>query len=216
MKRAMRRALREWKEEFNSNWAKLNTFMRMVLGIVIAMLIIWSGRRWVLDPLQGELTKAIEQNEAVDIPAGVTTTAQDPDVIELQLKEENLNKSLKKAQGDVQEAAKGDGVVSQEKEVNVLSALNSLIDENGLLLQNRAELEEDETLPMPTSHHCYTVIGTFSGMYDFLHTLDQFPYLSGFNAIELSIATDSSGLPRRMSNQSILKLNFESTLYYFQ
>ncbi len=212
MKRAIRRALREWKEEFARNWAKLNTFMRIVLGIVIAMLIISSGRRWALDPLQDELAEAKKANQVVNMPDGIIRPENDPEVTQLKLKAESLEKSLARARASVKTAASGADVVSPEREIEVLSALDSLISESGLLLQSRVGIEDGPELPVAASTHHYTVIGTFAGLHGFLHQLDGFSYLSSFGAIELGAALDSNGQPRR----SLLQLKFEGTFYYFK
>ena len=217
MKRAVRRALREWKEEFGRHWRRLNTFMRMIVGIVFSMLLIWAVRTRLLDPLQQQLTGIREANKIIDMPYGIIPPDHDPEVQENRLRAESLQQSLEQARRRVSETAAHMHVVAPARKGEVLNALDELITRHGLLLRNRREIQpDDNNTPIPVSMHTYALTGSFRKIHDFLRDLARFPHLSLFKDFELKVMMDENGYPRRLSGGAIcLQLDFLCTLYYY-
>ena len=219
MNRAMRRAMREWKEEFSRNWQRLNTFMRIVLGVMLAMALVWGARRWVLDPLQQQLSILREENSVIDMPDGIIRPEVDIEVQENKLKAESLTVSLADAVKRVKEVAAHDDVVSLASKGEVLTAMAQLISRHHLLLRSHKEKVVDETIDppaVPVSHHMYCVTGSFQAIRSFLHALNAFGYLSWFDGFELQLMLDEQQRVLRVGGKACLQLNFDCTLYYYE
>jgi len=71
MMRTLRRALRQWKREFLAFWGRFTAFHRIVIGILLAMGIVFLARTRVIDPLERDL--ATEHKTLADkgVPARV-------------------------------------------------------------------------------------------------------------------------------------------------
>lgn len=218
MKRAMRRALREWKEEFNRHWQRLNTFMRMVTGILLAMGIVWWANNRLIGSMQKKVTEIRETNKSVDLPYGNLPPEEDPEVQENRLKEENLQKSLEQARARVADTVGQMRIASPTRKGEVLNTLDDLLTRHGLLLRSSREIENPQNpgIPIPFSQHQYTVTGSFLAMHRFLHEASSFPHLSRFNDFKIRMMTDEHERPRRLPGGAVsLEMEFLCTLYYY-
>lgn len=217
MKRAVRRALREWKAEFSRNWQRLNTFMRIVLGVIIAMGLVWAARRWVLDPQQDQLTQIRKDNSVIDMPDGIIRPENDVEIQDNELKIENLKKSLTASKDKVQSVAVSANIVAPTAKGEVLTEMSQLIARCRLLLRSHNEIQpEDETVsPVPVSHHAYSITGPFNSIRTFIHELNRFRYLSSFDSFDIQVLQDDEHGIRRINGQICLQLNFVCTQYYY-
>lgn len=196
MMRIVRRALRQWKREFLAFWGRFTAFHRIVMGIVLAMSIVFVVRTRVLDPLESELVGLQKELSDHSIPSRIPEPDQDETVQEERLREESLSRSLK-----THEAALAETVAA-----SLLRLDASWADANALLLdlasQHKLRLkktpaESPDDGPVPTAASACELEGNYAAIYAFLVRVQQEPLLWELRdvSIELLKSTDEHGGP---------------------
>jgi hypothetical protein len=90
MMRAIRRALRQWKGELGAFWGRFNTFYRIVLGILLAMAIVYGARRFLLDERRTAVAELRKELADESVPGAVPTPEEDDEIQEAEITQENL------------------------------------------------------------------------------------------------------------------------------
>ncbi|MDR1613913.1 MAG: hypothetical protein LBT97_14220 [Planctomycetota bacterium] len=94
MIRVIRRTVRGWKRELLSFYGRFNTFHRMVVGIILAMGMVYCSRRFLLDPGRKDM-RAIENRLKEDsVPDVVPQIDTDKELQDALLRAETREKQL--------------------------------------------------------------------------------------------------------------------------
>lgn len=194
MMRIVRRALRQWKREFLAFWGRFTAFHRIVMGIMLAMGIVFVARTRVLDPLESELEGLRKELSEKSIPSRIPEPEQDETVQEERLREESLVRSLEN-----HEAA-----LAETEAASLLRLDASWADANALLLdlasQHKLRLKKTPAEspgdgPVPTAASACELEGSYAAIYAFLDRMQREPLLWELRdvSIELLKSTDAFG-----------------------
>jgi hypothetical protein len=201
MIRALRRALREWKQEFLTVWLRLTAFHRIVLGIVLGMLLVYGARSSVLDPLQQELDDIRNNLEAKGVPAHVPRPEDDDDVQQETLRAENLQRSIDERLAELVTAEAGTRFDLSATHSDAEATLLALANRHGLRVQENRAMEADKTGTVPASLSAYVLHGSFHALFAFLEAFPDEPLLWELRDIEIetgAAATATAGLQTPM------------------
>jgi hypothetical protein len=211
MKRALRRVWRQWKGELQSHWRRLSSFMRIVVGISVAVLMVLALRSYRIDTMQAHWETLREANAAIDLPLAALNPETDSEIEAARMRIENIEPSLQEARDAVAALTQRPDVLSPARRGEALNVLDEWIGEAGLVLHSRVDLRDDAPAhpgPVPVSRHRYVVTGPFPRIHTFIRRLRAFPYVSRFDEMDLVVRADS------MPTASVsLQLTFDCTLY---
>ncbi|MDR2392251.1 MAG: hypothetical protein LBE84_11310 [Planctomycetota bacterium] len=158
MIRAVRRTFRGWKRELLSFYGRFNTFRRIVIGIILAMGVVFGARRLLLDPAQRNI-RAIESRLRDDsVPEVVPPIDTDKETQDSLLRAETREKQL----ADFQERLAAKEAASRLRlganPADIDAALYALAVDCGLRVQTKpveppapAEESEKETAGKPAA-----------------------------------------------------------------
>lgn len=212
MRRALRRALRQWQTEWLAHWRRLNSFMRIVAGIVVAMAMVWTLRHTTLDDLQKEWEDLRKANEKIDLPLAAMDLETDSEIEATRMRIENIGPDLQEAREAVAALAQRQDVLTAARRGEALNTLDAWISETGLTLHSRIDLRDEPSAnpqPVSLSRHRYVVTGSFPRLHTFIRRLDAFPYVSRFDNIDIAVREDA--VP---TGPVTLRMTFDCTLYF--
>jgi hypothetical protein len=145
MLRSMRRQVRGWREDFLRYWGRLRSFHRVALAILLALAILPTARRYVLDPLKGQIGEARAALQEKEAPEVITLPDEDPEVLELQLKIESLEETLVSHRAKTRQAVAAWPDFSTASKGTILAAFGELISQSGM---TRLEFRDAATAPL--------------------------------------------------------------------
>ena len=96
MMRAIRRAFRQWTNEWLGFWGRFTAFHRIVCGIVLAMVIVFGSRRQFMDARKLAVSELRSELIELGAPETVLPPDQDEEVQQAELQAESLQRSLKR------------------------------------------------------------------------------------------------------------------------
>ena len=233
------RTLKGWGRDIRAVWSRLRTFHRIALGITLGMVMVALARHQVLDPLQHDL---IEQRKALEdkgVPEVVPVPDDDEELQESRLRLENLEQSAALWQQRMEKALDRRPQIDLANRSDVLSELELIMVNSGMVLLNRSPVIVTETpdktkpksskkgakaveqappvdygKPLSTWAHAYELVGTFAGVCQCLDQLSDFAYPVGLHRIEISLNPTTTGLTLLTGTEPLIRLRFRLELYY--
>ncbi|MDR1141600.1 MAG: hypothetical protein LBL62_07905 [Planctomycetaceae bacterium] len=134
MWRLLRRQLRLWHKDFASVWGRLKTFHRTVLGILIAIAIVYAARKYWLDPITVTIADAQSKYDKSEPPNPLPTIETDSDIIIAQEQIIGREKTAAEKKAEMERVAKSRPKITQQNKEAVRSELESMISKNKLTL----------------------------------------------------------------------------------
>jgi hypothetical protein len=221
MMRTLRRALRQWKREFLAFWGRFTAFHRIVIGILLAMGIVFLARTRVIDPLERDL--ATERKTLADkgVPARVPAPEEDEDIQEETLRAENLQRSLKKRTAELKAAEASSPYRLDAGKADASAALLALAGRHGLhVLKNAPTAAEAgpvptaaEASPVPTAAAAYELAGRFASIYGFLDDARREPLLWELRDVSIALANESDAFGGSGAPPLVLRFTLVLHLY---
>lgn len=147
MIRLLRRSLRGWKREIYAFWGRFNTFYRIIIGLALAMAMIYGGRETLLDPRIRELKKLNEQLAKNAVPDPVPASETDDEAEESRIKAENIRKSLESLKARLADAEKATPYRLEASAADATAAVLRLADSFGLRVREASPIEDAQTAP---------------------------------------------------------------------
>lgn len=175
MIRMVRRALRQWKREFLAVWGRFTAFHRIVIGILLAMGLVYMARSRLLDPLDREL--AGERRNLADkgVPAQVPTPGEDVEIQEERLRAENLKRSLENRSAELAAAEAATRLRLGAGKADASATLLALSGRHGLRVLKNASAEAPVGGTVPAAASVYELAGRFSAIFGFLEDVRREP-----------------------------------------
>jgi rhamnogalacturonyl hydrolase YesR len=211
MLRPIRRALRQWRQEFSTFWGRFNTFRRMAIGIVVAMLMTYGGRRALLDKRVKEVKALAKELTSKGVPETVPDRSADEEVQNAELKAENLKASREQWGERVAQAKAGLLTASDPSGVDTVTTLDRILTRQQLIVHRRTEEPDDEKCPIPCSCHRYQTVGTFAGILGFLREASQLRALCRCEDLRIE-APPGGDLESAATAEPQLRLSFRFTV----
>ncbi|MDR1477576.1 MAG: hypothetical protein LBJ00_01385 [Planctomycetaceae bacterium] len=143
MKRAIRRQLRIWYADIAVYWGKLRTFHRTALGIIIAIAIIFTARKYWLDPIRAEVVDSESKYEQSEPPNPLPTLESDEEITLAKEQIISREKSTETKKREMETVAKSRPKITQQNKEAVLSEFASIISKNKLELIFNGIFETD-------------------------------------------------------------------------
>lgn len=193
MIRIMRRALRQWKREFLAFWGRFTAFHRIVIGILLAMGIVFAARARLLDPLDRELAALLKDLDDKGVPALVPEPAQDETIQEEVLRAENLQRSLENHAAALAavEAANRHRIGAAKADAN--ATLLGLAGRRKLRVWKNMPLEAPADGPVPAAASACELVGSYAAIYGFLDDVRREPLLWKLRDVSLELPEADAG-----------------------
>ncbi|MDR3197419.1 MAG: hypothetical protein LBU34_06065 [Planctomycetaceae bacterium] len=134
MRRLLRRQLRLWHKDFASVWGRLKTFHRTVLGILIAIAVVYAARKYMFDPIKVTIAAAKSKYEQSEPPNPLPTIENDEDIILAQEQIISREKTAAEKKAEMERAAQSRPKITQQNKESVRSELEAMISKNRLTL----------------------------------------------------------------------------------
>ncbi len=218
MKRLLRRVLRQWKSEFMAVWLRLTAFHRIVLGMILAMGLVYASRVRVLDPLTVEVDALHAQLRDKGVPARVPTIEADDDLQQEQLRAESLRESLETWTRELAAQESESGLQFDAGESDAHAALLTLANRHGVRVHAKSPLPQAQGNAGRMAASAYTLRGRFPALFAFLSGLRDVPLLWEIQQVQLEFSGGSDGMSAA-SDGSVspeLNLRFHLVLHRYQ
>ncbi|MDR0608652.1 MAG: hypothetical protein LBG58_00905 [Planctomycetaceae bacterium] len=137
MWRLLRRQLRIWHKDFASGWGRLNTFHRTVLGILIAIAIVYAARKYCFDSISATIAEAQSNYDKSEPPNPLPTIENDSDIIIAQEQIIGREKTAAEKKAEMERVAKSRPKITQQNKESVIIELEAMISKNKLTLLRR-------------------------------------------------------------------------------
>ncbi|MDR0705326.1 MAG: hypothetical protein LBF88_10110 [Planctomycetaceae bacterium] len=148
MWRLLRRQLRLWHKDFASAWGRLKTFHRTVLGILIAIAIVYAARKYWLDPISANIADAQSKYDKTEPPNPLPTIEDDNEIILVQEQIFQREKTAADKKAEMERVAKSRSKITPQNIDAVRSELETLISQNKLtLLLGGVSSKAENSLP---------------------------------------------------------------------
>ncbi|MDR2438039.1 MAG: hypothetical protein LBE12_01540 [Planctomycetaceae bacterium] len=134
MWRLFRRQLRIWYKDFASVWGRLKTFHRTVLGILIAIAIVYAARKYWLDPITVAIADAQSKYDKTEPPNPLPTIETDEDIIIAQEQIIGREKTAAEKKAEMERIAQSRPKITQQNKESVRSEFEAMISKNKLIL----------------------------------------------------------------------------------
>lgn len=193
MMRPLRRAMRQWGREFLTFWGRFTAFHRIVIGIILAMGIVFGARSHLLDPRDRELAAKRKVLADKGIPAYVPSPELDEDVQKETLRAENLRRSLENRVAVLTEAEAVSDYRLTAGKADANAALLALASRHGLHVLKNTEAPEPVAASVPVTASAYELAGTYPAIYSFLDDVQREPLLWRFRDLSLMLSNGSEG-----------------------
>jgi hypothetical protein len=217
---AFRKTIRGWRREISSGWQRINTFYRIVLSIMIAMILIYAARTYLLDPLQTEVLDKLESLESAGVPEAIPTREDDEEIQRELLRSENLERTLADWKRQSNEAIASREQLSRSALGEALSELDLALLNTGLRIQNattvtfkQGEEPKNETT-LQQRELRYQLLGSFPAIRQALDVLTRFPYPAEVRNIRIALVENPPAELLQSTGGAPLTLNFELIVYH--
>ncbi|MGI6496555.1 MAG: hypothetical protein ACOX5G_10810 [Kiritimatiellia bacterium] len=177
MIRAIRRALRQWKREFLAFWSRFTAFHRIVIGILLAMGVVFLARTRMLDPLERELAAVRKELADKGVPARVPSADADEEVQQELLRAENLRRSIENQMGELAAIEATTDLRLDAGKADAHAALLAMAGRHGLRVLKNAAAEPPAGGTIPVEASTYELAGRFASIYGFLDDVRRGPIL---------------------------------------
>ncbi len=172
MMRQLRRALRQWNGELATFWSRFSTFYRLVLGILLAMCIVYGARRQLLDERRAAVAALRKELADQGVPTVVPPPETDDELQEIQLQAESLEASLEREREATRALIENRQGRTRAQAIETLEALGRLVSTHGLTVRNAARVQCQDDFPVPRICQSYHLVGDFAGIHAFLRDVD--------------------------------------------
>jgi hypothetical protein len=211
--RAIRRALRQWKGELGAFWGRFNTFYRIVLGILLAMAIVYGARRFLLDERRTAVAELHKELADESVPGAVPTPEEDDDIQEAEMTRENLKASLERERADTRAVIEERGTGGRADALDTIETLGRLIGRHGLIVKSAARVDCEGEFPLPRICQSYELVGGFAGIHGFLREVDQLEAPCRLHRVAVALPTETDA-PVRAGQSAPLTLSFHFESIY--
>lgn len=168
MMRAIRRAFRQWTNEWLGFWGRFTAFHRIVCGIVLAMVIVFGSRRQFLDARKLAVSELRSELIELGAPETVLPPDQDEEVQQAELQAESLQRSLKREQAETREQLVEMNMLGRSSARATIDVIAEQIAANNLHVRSSAPTECDGEFPLERICRSYEIAGAFDSVHDFL------------------------------------------------
>jgi len=187
MMRYVRRTFRQWQQEFTSFWGRFNTFYRLVFGIAMAMAMVFTARRQVLDDRHHAVSTLQQELKDMGVPAQVLPPEHDDEVQDTVLLAENLQASLQREQQETQTVLSHYHQNSRDHAHTSFAALTRLIAKHDLMLRSATRSDPLDQFPLARLCQSYRLTGDFTNIYGFLQDVANLKTPCRLTHVALSI-----------------------------
>jgi hypothetical protein len=213
MMRAVRRAVRQWKREFLAFWGRFTAFHRIVIGILLAMGVVFGARSRMLDPLDRELAAERELLADKGVPARVPAPEEDEEIQEETLRAENLRRSLENRSAELAAIEASSPYRLDAGKADANAALLALAGRHGLHVLKNASAPAAEGGPVPTASSAYELAGRFASIYGFLDDVRREPLLWKLRDVSIALANESDAFGGSGAPPLVLRFTLVLPLY---
>lgn len=214
MMRMIRRALRQWSREFLTFWGRFTAFHRIVIGIVLAMGIVFGARSHLLDPLDRELAAKRKVLTDKGVTARVPPPEQDEDVQKETLRAENLRRSLENRATELASAEAASAYRLDARKADANAALLALTSRHGLHVLKNTSAPAPEEGPVPVAASAYELAGTFAAIYGFLEDMRREPLLWTLHDVSLVLSNENDVFGISAAPPLVLRFTLILHLYH--
>ena len=190
--RIVRRALRQWQREFLAFWGRFTAFHRIVIGIVLAMFVVFAVRTRVLDPMDRELAALQKELASKGVPVRVPAPEMDEVIQEETLRAENLGESLQRLGAELAQVEASSPFRLQAGKADGHSALRGLAGRRGLHVRKNAPAEAPTDGPVPAAASEYELVGRFAAIHGFLDDMRREPLLWEMRDVSIDLLNGSA------------------------
>ncbi len=213
MIRALRRALRQWKREFLTFWGRFTAFHRIVIGILLAMGVVFAARTRVLDPLDKELAAARKKLSDKNVPARVPSPMEDDEIQQEMLRAENLERSLENQLGELAAIESATDLRLNVSKADAHAALLAMAGRHGLRVLKNAADEPPTDGAVPTVASAYELAGRFTSIYGFLADVQREPVLWELRDVSLGLLHEDDMFSASAAPLLVLRFTLVLHLY---
>jgi hypothetical protein len=213
MMRALRRALRQWKREFLTFWGRFTAFHRIVIGILLAMGIVFVARTRVLDPLDKKLADERKALADKGVPAHVPSPEDDEEIQEETLRAENLRRSLENRAAELKTVEASSPYRLDAGKADANAALLALAGRHGLHVLKNAPMPAAAGGPVATAASAYELAGRFAAIYGFLDDVRREPILWELRDVSIAPANESDAFGGPATPPLVLRFTLVLHLY---
>ncbi|NCC52171.1 MAG: hypothetical protein EOM20_13270 [Spartobacteria bacterium] len=214
MMRMIRRSARQWKKEFLSFWGRFSAFHRIVIGILLAMGIVYLARSRALDPLAEELEatrkELADKGRATPPPA----PEQDEVIQEELLRVENLRRSLENRGVELAGLEAGSAYRLDAGKADANAALLAMAGRRGLHVLKNAPVDLPEPGAVPAVAMAYELAGRFASIYGFLEDVRREPLLWELQGISISLLNETASYGGAVAPALVLHFTLVIYLYH--
>ncbi len=205
MIRAIKRNVRQWKNEFCTFWRKFNTFKRIAFGIFFAMMIIVLSRWTFLDMLTLEVSELSDDLAESGAPTQIPDPENDDTVVESELRADSIQREISDAEAMIEELQKQYGSLGRRGAIDSLLLLDDKVSSHRLRFdRRRVETEEEagSTDAPNRLYYEYIVRGSFASIISLLNQMSDLP---------INVQIENPGISNYESpGELILRFNFIS------
>ena len=191
MRRLLRRTLRQWKRELLSFWGRFNAFHRIVIGILLAMGIVFAARTRMLDQLEHDLAAERKTLSDDNVPAHVPLPEHDETIQEETLRMENLCRSLENRAAELTHAEKTSCFRIEAGKADANAALLAIAGRHGLHVLKNASTNVPHAGTTPSAASAYELAGRFPSIYKFLEDVQREPLLWELCDVSVALLNES-------------------------
>ena len=213
MIRALRRALRQWKREFLTFWGRFTAFHRIVIGILLAMGVVFAARTRVLDPLDKELAAARKKLSDKNVPARVPSPLEDDEIQQEMLRAENLERSLENQLGELAAIELATDLRLDVSKADAHAVLLAMAGRHGLRVLKNAADEPPTDGAVPTVASAYELAGRFTSIYGFLADVQREPILWELRDVSLGLLHEDDMFSASAAPLLVLRFTLVLHLY---
>ena len=246
MIRAVRRTLRGWKRELLSFYGRFNTFRRIVVGIVLAMGLVYSARRFLLNPEQKDIRDVESRLKNDSVPDVVPRIDTDKETQDSLLRAETREKQLVEFQERLAAAERQSRFSLDASVSDANEALNALAIDCGLRVNKKAGVaaappaaetekapakgagkksgvpepepaEPADAIPANAAANDYELRGDFASIKKFLQRADELPFLARIEKIAFGAVPDENNEPVMLpGGRLLLSLSFRFLVFRYE
>lgn len=222
MKRELQRNLRGWRAEFASFWKRFNAFQRIVIGIVLAMTLVYGARVRLLDPLSGELETARAALAERGVPGRVPPADRDDETQQALLRAENMAQSLAEELLELEAFKSGTRYRLEAGPADAQAALVELATRAGLRVQENRAAPAGEAAGgregFPAAAFTWELRGSFEAVSKFISAFPLEPYLWEIDRLALVLLEEGAPVsPRRSETPApVLSLRFIMRFFLYE
>jgi hypothetical protein len=213
MMRTFRRTLRQWKREFQSVWSRFTAFHRIVIGILLAMGVVFGARSRALDPLDRELSALRQELADKGIPAHLPLPAADGVVLEERVRAENLAQSLEHRARELERAEAAARFRLGAGHADATSALLALAGRHSLHVRRNVAVDPPPGGPVPMAASSYELAGRFPAIHRFLDDLRSEPLLWELRDVSIGLLNGRDAFGGLASPTLLLRFTLVQHLY---